>query len=30
MADCNKKAESCISSIATVRSFAAEQKEADS
>jgi ATP-binding cassette subfamily B (MDR/TAP) protein 9 len=30
MAHCNKKAESCLSSIATVRSFAAEQKEADS
>jgi ATP-binding cassette, subfamily B (MDR/TAP), member 9 len=29
LADCNKKAESCLSSIATVRSFAAEQKEAD-
>lgn len=29
MADCNKRAESCLSSIATVRSFAAEQKEAD-
>ena len=29
LADCNKKAESCLSSIATVRAFAAEQKEAD-
>lgn len=29
MADCNKRAESCLSSIATVRSFASEQKEAD-
>jgi ABC-type multidrug transport system fused ATPase/permease subunit len=29
LADCSKKAESCLSSIATVRSFAAEQMEAD-
>jgi ATP-binding cassette subfamily B (MDR/TAP) protein 9 len=29
MAECNKKAQNCLSSIATVRSFAAEQSEAD-